>query len=395
VWARLSLRTKLTLLVIVVVSLASFSFGRVAASGLINLMEKATGQGAVTAALSLSATIDSAWLLESKAEDSRDPIRVRLQALVDRILSHGYVHRVTVLRYAGQDEVEYVLNLPADGSDDYNEPGSKERVPSGTPYLVTPSGYETVRLNTAGAFLAGWVPIEANGRQVGVVIVIVDGNEVQHAINTINVALAAVLAVLILLAGMVAYKFAASFEKTAVTDGLMNIYNHKYLKQRLEQEVAKSHRYGQQTSLVLLDIDFFKRVNDTYGHATGDLVLKQLARIVTDTSRNTDVVARYGGEEVAVILTHTGVAGAQEFAERLRLRVSEHIVRDPEEDAEFRVTVSIGVAQCEKGVSMMDLIRRADAALYHSKGTGRNRVTIYQEDILMPPEEAQTKPKVR
>ncbi|HWI65876.1 MAG TPA: GGDEF domain-containing protein, partial [Symbiobacteriaceae bacterium] len=145
-------------------------------------------------------------------------------------------------------------------------------------------------------------------------------------------------------------------------------------------------RYGQQTSLVMLDIDFFKRVNDTYGHATGDLVLKQLAKWVTDTARNTDVVARYGGEEIGVILTHTGVAGAQEFAERLRLKVSQQIIKDPEEDAEFRVTVSIGVAQWEKGVSFLDLVKRADAALYHSKRTGRNRVTIYQEDILPAPE---------
>ncbi|HWI53511.1 MAG TPA: GGDEF domain-containing protein, partial [Symbiobacteriaceae bacterium] len=155
---------------------------------------------------------------------------------------------------------------------------------------------------------------------------------------------------------------------------------------RLEQEVAKSARYGQQTSLVMADIDFFKKVNDTYGHATGDLVLKQLAKWVSDTARNTDVVARYGGEEIGIILTHTGLAGAQEFAERLRLKVSQQVVKDPEEDAEFRVTISVGVAQWEKGVSFLDLVKRADAALYHSKETGRNRVTIYQEDILPAPD---------
>ena len=217
-------------------------------------------------------------------------------------------------------------------------------------------------------------------------IVYIDASETQEALSTATLAILIVMAMLILLSGLLAYKASATFEKAAVTDGLMGIYNHKFFKQRLEQEVSKSARYGQQTSLVMADIDFFKKVNDTYGHATGDLVLKQLAKWVTDTARNTDVVARYGGEEIGIILTHTGLAGAQEFAERLRLKVSQQVVKDPEEDAEFRVTISVGVAQWEKGVSFLDLVKRADAALYHSKHTGRNRVTIYQEDILPAPE---------
>jgi diguanylate cyclase (GGDEF)-like protein len=356
-------------------------------------MEKAAGQGAITAALGVASSIQGEWFVsvDPKAPDAgRD-----LRPVLNRVLTPGYLYRVTLIRFVSKTRVEYVLDLPEDGSEDYSPPGKLEDVPSQTPYLVNSTGYAGVHLSQPGAFLAGWAPIYQGDKQAGTVLVVVDGNEVQHAIHTINAAMTIVLLVLVVLSGLVAYRFATTFEKTAVTDGLMNIYNHKYFKQRLEQEVAKSNRYGQQTSLVLLDIDFFKKVNDTYGHATGDLVLKQLARIVTDTCRNTDVVARYGGEEIAIILTHTGIAGAQEFAERLRLKVSQHVVRDPEEDAEFRVTVSIGVAQCEKGVNMMDLIRRTDAALYHSKRTGRNRVTLYQEDILMPPEEAQTKPKLR
>ncbi|MFZ5817110.1 MAG: GGDEF domain-containing protein [Bacillota bacterium] len=202
-----------------------------------------------------------------------------------------------------------------------------------------------------------------------------------------------VILLVVSLGGVASYKFASTFEKSAVTDGLMGIYNHKYFKQRLEEEVAKARRYRQQTSLVLFDIDFFKRVNDTYGHATGDLVLKLMAKWVTGMSRNTDVVCRYGGEEIAVILPHTGLAGAQEFAERLRLKVSEQVVEDPEEDAKFRVTVSVGVAQWEQGMEMMDLMKAADAALYHSKNTGRNRVTLYHPELLPAPAEMASKPE--
>jgi diguanylate cyclase (GGDEF)-like protein len=348
-------------------------------------MEQAAGQGAATAAEGLAAAIDGAWM-EAIQPGTADVKYNTIKNLADKLVDQGYVHRVEVLRYVSPVENEYILSFPEDNSADYYRPGTKETVRPGTPYLEKDVGFHGVQMQKPGSYIAGWAPISNGDRNVGMLMLIVDGNGVQAAMNTINIALVVVLLALISLSGIVAYKFSASFEKAAVTDGLMGIYNHKYFKQRLEQEVAKSHRYAQQTSLVMLDIDYFKKVNDTFGHATGDLVLKLMARWVTDCSRNTDVVARYGGEEIGIILTHTGLAGAQEFAERLRLKISQQIIKDPEEDAEFRVTVSVGVAQAEKGVSMLDLIKRADAALYHSKRTGRNRVTIYQEDILPAPE---------
>jgi len=386
VWTRLSLKIKLTILVVTVVSLASFAFTRFAAQGLMNLMEKAAGQGAATAAEGFAAAIDGAWIESVQPGAEHDQEYINIENLAKTLMNQGYVHRVEVQRHITRTEVEYILSLPKDNSADYYEPGTKETIPLGTPFLEKAVGYHGVKLEKPGAYMAGWAPISNGTKDVGTVMIIVDSNDVQAAMNTINIALVVVLFALISLSGIVAYKFSASFEKAAVTDGLMGIYNHKYFKQRLEQEVAKSHRYAQQTSLVMLDIDYFKKVNDTFGHATGDLVLKNLARWVVDSSRNTDVVARYGGEEIGIILTHTGLAGAQEFAERLRLKISQQVIKDPEEDAEFRVTVSVGVAQAEKGVSMLDLIKRADAALYYSKRTGRNRVTIYQEDILPAPE---------
>lgn len=279
-----------------------------------------------------------------------------------------------------------MLSLPADNTPDHHHPGKIEDIRIGDVYGERKAGFSGVQLGVPGAFMGGWAPVAIKGEPIGLVLIAIDVSDTQSALDTAYVAIITAMLTLILLAGLVAYKFAATFEKTAVTDGLMQIYNHKYFKQRLEEEVARARRYGSATSIVFLDIDFFKRVNDTYGHATGDLVLKQMAKWVTESTRTTDVVARYGGEEVAVILPHTGLAGAQEFAERLRIKVSEQYIHDPEENAKFRVTVSVGVAQWEKGLTMMDLIKRADAALYHSKNTGRNRVTIYQDEILTPME---------
>lgn len=385
-WSRLTLRTKLTLLVVVIVGVASGTFAKLAYSGLVGLFDKVTGLRAVTVAEALAAVIDSEWFVQANLESGFDSKQVALQTQVLQLVNSSRVHRVAIIRFVSADQVQHVVNLPADGTDDYHPPGSLEAVKPADVYRERTAGYAGVELSTPGAFMAGWAPVLRDGKPVGLVLAAIDAKETQSALDTANLSILAAMLTLIGLSGLVGYKFASTFEKTAVTDGLMGIYNHKFFKQRLEQECAKSARYGQQTSLVMLDIDFFKKVNDTYGHATGDLVLKQLARWTTETARNTDVVARYGGEEVAIILTHTGVAGAQEFAERLRLKVSQQLITDPEEDAEFRVTISVGVAQCEKGVSSLDLVRRADAALYHSKRTGRNRVTIYQEELLPAPE---------
>lgn len=388
-WSRLALRTKLTFLVVTVIAVASWTFAKLAYSGLVDLMNKVTGLRALTVAESLAAVIDPVWFETADFRGGPDAKQDSLQNQVGKLVGFGRVYRIAIVRLQSKDMIEHAINVPADGTLDYHPPGSIENLKPWDVYREKASGYEAVELATPGAFMAGWAPITAGEKVVGIVLVAIDINETQSALNTANKVILAAMLVLILLSGLVAYKFASTFEKTAVTDGLMGIYNHKFFKQRLEQETAKSARYGQQTSLVMLDIDFFKKVNDTYGHATGDLVLKNLAKWVTETARNTDVVARYGGEEIGIILTHTGVAGAQEFAERLRLKVSQQVIKDPEEDAEFRVTISIGVAQWEKGVSFLELIKRADAALYHSKHTGRNRVTIYQEEILPAPETQQ------
>ncbi len=387
-WARMSLRVKLTILVVSIVGVASWTFGYFAFHGLLNTLEKTEGLRAVTVAEAVAETVDVGWFARWQADMETIPEYERLRGRATSLVDRDRIKRIAVIRFAGGNRVEHVMNLPADGSEDYKDPGEMEQPQPGDSFLERTPGYHGVKLAAPGAYMGGWAPVFRDGVPIGQVTVAVDVNETQKAMDTAYIAIEVTMLAIILLAGLTAFKFASAFEKTAVTDGLMGIYNHKYFKQRLEQEVEKARRYGQQTTMVLLDIDFFKRVNDTFGHATGDLVLKCLAKWVTESSRTTDVVARYGGEEIAVILPHTGVAGAQEFAERLRLKVSNQVVRDPEEDAEFRVTVSIGVGQWEKGMDMLDLIKHTDAALYHSKHAGRNRVSIYQEELLPEPVQA-------
>ncbi len=159
-------------------------------------------------------------------------------------------------------------------------------------------------------------------------------------------------------------------------DGLTRIFNRRYFDERIVEEMTRAQRYGQDISLLIVDLDHFKRVNDTYGHQAGDLVLKEVGALLTETLRSTDFAARYGGEEFAVILTHTGQTHAWQLAERLRAKVEK--LRFEHEGSRFQVTASIGVSAMERGTFSRnaDLIRAADKALYRAKESGRNRVCL-------------------
>ncbi len=164
-------------------------------------------------------------------------------------------------------------------------------------------------------------------------------------------------------------------------DGLTGLYNHRYFQEVMDRELSQAERYGHSFSLILFDIDHFKKVNDSYGHQRGDQVLKLLSALAVKAVRASDVVARYGGEEFAVVLPETPETGVGVFAERLRRGVEQlKIVVD---ELSIPLTISLGVTTYHSGVHRHDksaLIEAADQALYQSKHAGRNRVTT-----LAPP----------
>ncbi len=166
-------------------------------------------------------------------------------------------------------------------------------------------------------------------------------------------------------------------------DGLTGLYNHRYFQESMDNEMARAIRYHSSISLILFDIDFFKKVNDTYGHPAGDLVLMNIAKAVTQAVRPCDIVARYGGEEFAVILPETGAAGAKVFAARLR-RCIEGIATLIDGQMIY-VTVSAGATtfkQDSRGITKSMLIEAANRGLYASKKNGRNQVTIVDPETL-------------
>jgi two-component system cell cycle response regulator len=172
----------------------------------------------------------------------------------------------------------------------------------------------------------------------------------------------------------------AELERLASTDPLTGMFNRRLLFIRLEQELARARRVGGDLCLVYLDIDHFKKINDTYGHLAGDEVLRRLSRIMNTVLRKSDVMARMGGEEFLIMLPDTGEDGARYIAERLRAIVEETLFDF--EGARIPVTVSFGVvhAGADNQDYSDDLVRKADQALYYSKHNGRNRVSVYGVD---------------
>ena len=161
--------------------------------------------------------------------------------------------------------------------------------------------------------------------------------------------------------------------RMTIRDGLTSVANVRYLNEFLEREFARSRRHGRELAVVLLDIDHFKKINDSLGHLTGDYVLREMARVIESRVRRDELFARYGGEEFCLVLPETSRDGAIHYAEIVRKAVEDH--RFVFDGTDVPVTVSCGVATFSPDMSRpVDIIRAADEALYRAKRNGRNRV---------------------
>ncbi|ADD68034.1 diguanylate cyclase [Denitrovibrio acetiphilus DSM 12809] len=170
-------------------------------------------------------------------------------------------------------------------------------------------------------------------------------------------------------------------EQMAKKDGLTMLFNHSYFKDKLKDEMVRSERYNNCFTIAILDLDFFKRVNDQYGHVKGDEVLKAFANIIKETVRNTDIAARYGGEEFAIIFTETDITDAVVVLDRIREKLNNTIFSS--ETVCFKVTFSAGVTEYSKSYRDVEyMVNIADKALYISKSEGRNRTTILNAEDL-------------
>ncbi len=168
--------------------------------------------------------------------------------------------------------------------------------------------------------------------------------------------------------------FYSQLKIQVIKDFLTGLFNRRYLEEILRWEIEFSKRYGHPLSVILLDVDNFKCINDKYGHQTGDLVLKKLAELLKKNLRKSDIVARYGGEEFIIILPDTDIKGAVKVAEKLRKAIEKLSING------IKITASFGVSQLKDDDDIQKLIKRADKALYIAKRSGKNTVKYILDD---------------
>jgi diguanylate cyclase (GGDEF)-like protein len=168
----------------------------------------------------------------------------------------------------------------------------------------------------------------------------------------------------------------AKIEKLSVTDSLTDIFNRRAFVEKVTSSMKLALRNGSTFSILLMDIDFFKKINDTYGHLVGDEILKYFVKSVSSEIRGTDIFARFGGEEFIIMLPDTNEEGAVALAQKIREHVDNNPYKASDGVLEVVYNVSIGVAQLHNEKLLKDLVQRADKALYSAKANGRNRVEI-------------------
>ena len=171
---------------------------------------------------------------------------------------------------------------------------------------------------------------------------------------------------------------ANQFQQESVTDELTGLHNHRYLEERLPEELSRAKRYEQPVSFLMIDIDDFKKYNDRNGHEAGNEALQNVAQCLKDGLRSADVAMRYGGEEFCILLPQTALAEARAIAERIRHHVESTPFPHGESQPLGRVTISVGVSTYSKNVDTdKKIIAAADRALYESKRVGKNRAEYY------------------
>jgi diguanylate cyclase (GGDEF)-like protein len=304
----------------------------------------------------------------------------------------GEISRMAAAKGVVKFKITSLDPINPDNAPDPFERASLEKFVGGTmeQYSLLESGQE-VLFRYMAPFVVEDSCLECHspdkgGKTLGGISVSIPATSVVHEIRRNRVYLAVtaigILLLFLLIISFISKSFVKDLKEAerklvelATLDSLTGLFNRREALRRIGEELSRADRLSKPTSVVMIDIDYFKKINDTYGHAAGDGVLKELSRRMREVVREYDIVCRFGGEEFLVMTPEAGVEAARSVAERLRF-AAEGISVASADGSAIRFTISAGVAQRKADEDIDRLIGRADAALYDAKAAGRNRVIV-------------------
>jgi diguanylate cyclase (GGDEF)-like protein len=333
---------------------------------------------AMTVALMISEDLDN-YRDFLNTRDVTSKYYQHMQNYFDKIKNIGNIRFIYTINRLDETHTEFILDAEPIGSPDYSAPGDIEeenRVTlrvfnTGQPAVLEPTH------SPFGILLGSSAPItDENGDVIGVAGVDLDNSVIFSSIQRLFIVIVVMCILLLILIYFLLSKVSHFFLEPMLKDKLTGAYNRRYFEPLLQNSIDIALKTNQDLSVLMLDLDHFKKINDTYGHLFGDIVLAKITGIIRDCLRKEDFIFRYGGEEFVVVLFNLDSAITKSVAERIRLTIESHEILNEKENIPVKVTISIGIADLRKRkIPALELVTSADKALYTAKET-RNAVAV-------------------
>ena len=305
----------------------------------------------------------------------------RIQAFFADVKANSRIKYIYTERKIDEKTVEYILDAEPIGSPEYSPPGSTEPIDAQNEavyYTGVPAGFKADDYSGWGKLLGAHAPIfDRNGELLGLVGVNIDGSHIYSYVAGLRTTLLVISMIILGLSWAALSRYSNAVLDPLLKDKLTGAYNKRYFEKLLQEEIARSVRTNKELALMMLDLDHFKKVNDTYGHVFGDKVLSSVSETIKRSLRPGDYFIRYGGEEFVVVITDSNIDQTLAIAERMRSAVENSPVFNEEKNLSVGITISIGVSGFKNlTVGAQELLENADKALYEAK-VARNTVSLF------------------